>query len=83
MTMRGPCRVVPGSESAHCCFQATVLGVAGENVCETLDTVTAYRIAAAFNGAPPRPAYWRGWEAAFWEGEYRPGLPRENPYPPA
>lgn len=54
-------QVVMGSESAHCCFEATVIDTAKEVlghpdwVCECFDPPRAHDIAAALNAADEAP----------------------------
>jgi hypothetical protein len=44
-------KVVDGSESAHCCFVATVVNDDFEEICECFERADAERIAAALNAA--------------------------------
>lgn len=46
-------KVVEGSESAHCCFEATVVDTqfCNELVCECFDMESAQKIADALNAA--------------------------------
>ncbi len=55
-------RVVRGSESAHCCFEATVIDTESENahgdldwVCECFDLSQAHAVADAMNMADETP----------------------------
>lgn len=54
-------RVFDGSESAHCCFEATVVDLGSidrwgdpENICECFDRDTAHRIAGLLNSEESR-----------------------------